>query len=109
MVFMFPNPPPTFYKQIASYFLFNGAFMLFLQPPLHQLSAATPRLRLKMAFFHHHKTMSDVCILVMVAISVTALLQGSSCDATIGKGTQKLEEDFTWKYNGEVNIGKKID
>jgi len=24
------------------------------------------------------------------------------CDATFGN-----QEDFTWKYNGEVNIGKK--
>ena len=44
--------------------------------------------------------MTDVSILVMVALSF--VFQFS--DATIG--TRTAEEDFTWKYNGEVNIGK---
>ena len=44
--------------------------------------------------------MTDVSILVMVALSF--VFQFS--DATIG--TRTAEEDFTWKYNGEVNIGE---
>ena len=45
--------------------------------------------------------MTDVSILVMV-VSLSFVFQFS--DATIG--TRTAEEDFTWKYNGEVNIGE---
>ena len=47
------------------------------------------------------KIMTDVSILVMV-VSLSFVFQFS--DATIG--TRTAEEDFTWKYNGEVNIGE---
>ena len=46
--------------------------------------------------------MTDVSILVMVAASFVFQVS----DATVGRFT---EDDFTWKYNGEVNIGKPSD
>jgi hypothetical protein len=46
--------------------------------------------------------MTDVSILVMVVASLVFQVS----DATIGSRKADTEEDFTWKYNGEVNIGK---
>ena len=51
--------------------------------------------------------MTDVSILVMVVASLVFQVS----DATIGSrkaDNQPEEEDFTWKYNGEVNIGKNF-
>ena len=46
--------------------------------------------------------MTDVSILVMVVASLVFQVS----DATIGSRKADTKEDFTWKYNGEVNIGK---
>ena len=48
------------------------------------------------------RRMTDVSILVMVVASLVFQVS----DATIGSRKADTEEDFTWKYNGEVNIGK---
>ena len=47
------------------------------------------------------RRMTDVSILVMVVASLVFQVS----DATIGS-RKDAEEDFTWKYNGEVNIGE---
>ena len=46
--------------------------------------------------------MTDISILVMV---VASLVFFQVSDATIGS-RKDAEEDFTWNYNGEVNIGE---
>ena len=47
--------------------------------------------------------MTDISILVMV---VASLVFFQVSDATIGSPKADPEEDFTWNYNGEVNIGE---
>ena len=47
------------------------------------------------------RRMTDVSILVMVVASLVFQVS----DATIGS-RKDAEEDFTWNYNGEVNIGE---
>ena len=38
---------------------------------------------------------------ILVLVAATFVF----CDATVGTN-RKIHQDFTWKYNGEVNIGK---
>ena len=49
-------------------------------------------------------TDTNCSIFVMVIVIFASSFVFQVSDATIGSRGQ--EEDFTWKHNGEVNIGK---